>query len=85
MHVAYALHDTSQQRSVAHCTIEHTTMKNITIRPARDYRALSKAKRQAQWRRVKWSLLSWLGFIGYCLALALIAAAFYVVAVALMA
>lgn len=59
-------------------------MKNITIRPARDYRALRQAKRQAQWRRVKWSLLSWLGFAGYCLALALIAFAFYAVAVAAM-
>jgi hypothetical protein len=33
---------------------------------------------------VKWSLLSWLGFAGYCLALALIAFALYVVAVAAM-
>ena len=59
-------------------------MKNITIRPARDYRALSKAKRQAQWRRVKWSLLSWLGFAAYIVAIGLIAFAFYVVAVAVM-
>ncbi len=55
------------------------------IRPCRDYAALRKFRRQQRWNNLKWSLLSWLGFVGYCLALTLIAAAFYVVAVALMA
>lgn len=57
---------------------------NITIRPARDYRALRKSHRQARWKRIKWSLLSWLGFVGYLLAIALIVIAFYVVSVAVM-
>ena len=59
-------------------------MMNQTIRPGRDYAALRRFRRQQQWKQLKWSLLSWLGFAGYCLALALIAAAFYVVAVAVM-
>jgi len=57
---------------------------NQTIRPGRDYAALRRHRRQRQWQSIKWSLLSWLGFAGYCLALALIAAALYVVAVAAM-
>jgi len=57
---------------------------NPYIRPGRDYAALRKFRRQQQWNQVKWSLLSWLGFAGYCLALALIAFAFYALAVAVM-
>lgn len=59
-------------------------MMNQTIRPSRDYRALARFRRQQRWNQIKWSLLSWLGFAGYCLALALIAFALYVVAVAAM-
>ena len=59
-------------------------MKNTTIRPGRDYAALRQFRRQQRWNQIKWSLLSWLGFAGYCLALALIAFALYVVAVAAM-
>ena len=59
-------------------------MRNTTIRPGRDYRALRQFRRQAQWNRLKFSLLSWLGFVGYCLVLALVAFALYALAVALM-
>ena len=62
-------------------------MKTIrpTLRPARDYEALRRFRREARWNRIKWSLLSWLGFAAYCLALGLVAFALYVLAVFLMA
>ena len=54
------------------------------IKPARNYVALRKAHRAMRWNRTKQTLLSWLGFAVYILALAIMAAAAYVVAVALM-
>jgi hypothetical protein len=58
---------------------------NMTIRPGRDYAALRKFRRIQRWNQIKWSLLSWAGFAAYCLVLGLVAFAFYVLAVCLMA
>ena len=54
------------------------------IKPARNYVALRKAHRAMRWNRTKQTLLSWMGFVVYVLALAIMAAAAYVVAVVLM-
>ena len=54
------------------------------IKPARNYVALRKAHRAMRWNRIKQTLLSWMGFVVYVLALAIMAAAIYFVAVCLM-
>lgn len=54
------------------------------IKPARNYVALRKAHRAMRWNRIKQTLLSWMGFVVYIVSLAIMAAAAYVVAVALM-
>lgn len=71
--------DTAQSRA----TTSERHIMNM-IKPARNYAAIRKANRAAKLNNIKQTLLSYIGFVLYLASLAIMAAAIYIIAVALM-